>query len=434
MNVVEQLRTSKVTSISTGFVITLSFLVIVQMFIQYAYSIPLSANPHFKIEDVISASFKPSTMAFLGRDDFLILDRDAGKVFRVINGKMLQQPVIDVNVATVGYRGMLGIAVSTDLNNRTSVFLYYTEAHKDREDENLSHPVEPIGNRVYRYDLLDNRLVNPKLLLNLPAMPGPRHMGGVIAIGPDNNLYVSVGDLDGTFRGKKYDTMAQNYLNSNILDGRSGILRMNQDGKRVGEGILGSTFPLNLYYAYGIRNSFGFDWDPLTGKLWDTENGPHYGDEINVVEPGFNSGWVKVQGAWEPNFEQMGKITHDLKLVSFNGKGKYSEPEFTWIPTVAPTALVFFNSSNYGVKYKNTLFVGDANTGTLYNFKLNINRSGLELDGDLKDKIANNENEVKNVTFSTGFGRITDMDLGLDGNLYVLSSKNGLTVHKIITH
>ena len=111
---------------------------------------------------------------------FLILDRDEGKVFRVINGKMLQQPVIDVNVATVGYRGMLGIAVSTDLNNRTSVFLYYTEAHKDREDENLSHPVEPIGNRVYRYDLLDNRLVNPKLLLNLPAMPGPRHMGGVI--------------------------------------------------------------------------------------------------------------------------------------------------------------------------------------------------------------------------------------------------------------
>ena len=158
---------------------------------------------------------------------------------------------------------MLGIAVSTDLNNRTSVFLYYTEAHKDREDENLSHPVEPIGNRVYRYDLLDNRLVNPKLLLNLPAMPGPRHMGGVIAIGPDNNLYVSVGDLDGTFRGKKYDTMAQNYLNSTILDGRSGILRMNQDGKRVGEGILGSTFPLNLYYAYGIRNNFGFDWDPL---------------------------------------------------------------------------------------------------------------------------------------------------------------------------
>jgi aldose sugar dehydrogenase len=374
-------------------------------------------------------------MAFLERNDFLLLNRDEGKVFRIMNGKMLQQPVIDVNVATVGYRGMLGIAVSTDINKHTRVFLYYTEAHKDREDENLSDGVEPIGNRVFRYELIDNRLVNPKLLLDLPSMPGPRHMGGVIAVGPDNNLYVSVGDLDGTFRGKKYDTMAQNYFNSSIVDGRSGILRMNEDGMRVGDGILGNRYPLNLYYAYGIRNSFGFDWDPLTNKLWDTENGPHYGDEINIVEPGFNSGWVKVQGVWEPNFEQMGKIIHNpMKLVSFNGKGKYSEPEFTWIPTVAPTALVFFNSSNYGLNYKNTLFVGDANTGSLYNFKLNPNRSGLKLYGDLKDKIANNKNEIKNITFATGFGRITDMDLGPDGNLYVLSSGNGLTVDKIIMH
>ena len=60
--------------------------------------------------------------------------------------------------------------------------------------------------------------------------------------------------------------------------------------KLLGKGILGNTYPLNLYYAYGIRNSFGMDFDPVTGKLWDTENGPDYGDEINLVEPGFNSG------------------------------------------------------------------------------------------------------------------------------------------------
>ena len=421
------------------FPLALSFcfliVIIFQPVFQFASSAPAPTNPLYKIEKVFSAPFKPSTIAFLGKDDFLILDRDKGKIFRVMNGKMLQQPAIDVNVATVGYRGLLGIAVSKDVNKHTNVFLYYTETRKDREDEDTSNPVEPIGNRIYRYDLVDNKLINPKLLLNLPAMPGPRHMGGIIALGPDNNLYISVGDLDGTFRGAKYDTMAQNYINSSILDGRSGILRINQEGKPVGEGLLGSTYPLNLYYAYGIRNSFGFDWDPLTNKLWDTENGPHYGDEINLVEPGFNSGWVKVQGIWQPNFEQMGKIVHNpTKLVSFNGKGKYSEPEFTWIPTIAPTALVFFTSNNYGADYKNTLFVGDANTGTLYHFKLNANRSGLELGGMLKDKIANSVNEVKNVTFATGFGRITDVDLGPDGNLYVLSSENGLIVHKIIMH
>jgi glucose/arabinose dehydrogenase len=412
---------------------TLTLFSFVQLFFQSAFSYPIPTNPSFKIQEVVHASFKPSTMAFIGKDDFLILDRDEGKIFRVMNGKMLQQPVIDVNVATVGYRGMLGIAVSKDVDKHTSVFLYYTEAHKDREDENTSNPVEPIGNRIYRYELVDDKLINPKLLLTLPAMPGPRHMGGIIALGPDNNLYVSVGDLDGTFRGPKYDTMAQNYINSSILDGRSGILRINQGGRPVGEGILGSTIPLNLYYAYGIRNSFGFDWDPLTGKLWDTENGPHYGDEINIVEPGFNSGWVKVQGIWQPNFEQMGKIVHNpTRLISFNGKGKYSEPELTWVPTVAPTALVFFNSNNYGPDYKNTLFVGDANTGILYHFKLIANRNGLQLDGELKDKIVNTANENKKITFATGFGRITDVEVGSDGNLYVLSSENGLNVHKVV--
>jgi glucose/arabinose dehydrogenase len=58
-------------------------------------------------------------------------------------------------------------------------------------------------------------------------------------------------------------------------------------------GIIGE-YPLNLYYAYGIRNSFGINFDPITSNLWDTENGPGYGDEINLVEPGFNSGWVQV--------------------------------------------------------------------------------------------------------------------------------------------
>ena len=76
----------------------------------------------------------------------------------------------------------------------------------------------------------------------------------------------------------------------------SGILRLTQDGKIVDKGILSDSMPLRLYYAYGIRNSFGLNFDPITGFLWDTENGPQDGDEINLVEPGFNSGWNKIYG------------------------------------------------------------------------------------------------------------------------------------------
>ena len=106
------------------------------------------------------------------------------------------------------------------------------------------------------------------------------------------------------------------------------------------------------------------DFDPLTGNLWDTENGPDNNDEINFIEPGFNSGSSLLEG--------MSTENDDLyELVDFNGKGKYSEPEFVWNTTVAPTALKFFNSVRFGLEYENDMFVGDYNDGNIYHFDLN---------------------------------------------------------------
>jgi len=386
-----------------------------------------------KIEKYFSGPVKPTSMAFTGSNEFLILERNEGKVYRVTNGEMESKPLLDVNVATDGYRGMLGIAVSAGINS-TNIFLYFTEGNtRDGDDSDKSNPKEPLGNRVYKYELRERQILNPSLLLDLPALPGPRHPGGILAIGPDDNLYVTVGDMDGTFK-EEYETMAQNYQNGSSPDGRSGILRITQDGKSVGNGILDDKSILDLYYAYGIRNSFGIDWDPVTGDLWDTENGPHYGDEINRVEPGFNSGWVNVQGIWKPNFDEKGKLILNPKgLVDFDGKGTYSHPELTWIPPVAPTALKFFNSDKLGSQYKNDLFVADANTGSLYRFDLNENRTELELQGLLEDKIADSLDETSDIIFANGFGRITDLEIGPDGYLYVLSSEDdGAVLYKTL--
>jgi glucose/arabinose dehydrogenase len=111
----------------------------------------------------------------------------------------------------------------------------------------------------------------------------------------------------------------------------------------------GNKFPLNMYYAYGMWNSFRIDFDPVTGKLWDTENGLVFGDEINLVEPGFNSGYNKIDGTWLRGYstdqtERHVAPLHPYNLVDFGSKGKYLIPKFTWFRGVGPTAIKFLNS------------------------------------------------------------------------------------------
>jgi glucose/arabinose dehydrogenase len=322
---------------------------------------------------------------------------------------------------------MCGIAVSQSDTGITYVFLYFTEAEL-ADSEDIIEAKDPLGNRLYRYELVNNKLINPVLLLDLPAIPGPRHNGGAIMIGPDNNLYVPIGDVDGSYTGGPGETKAQNYVDGVEPDGRSGILRITQDGRPVGIGILGNTHPLNLYYAYGIRNSFGFDFDPITGSIWDTENGPGNSDEINLVEPGFNSGWQEIQGmaSFENYFD-----ANDL--VQFEGKGKYSDPELVWMDTEGPTAAKFLVSDKLGTQYKNDLFVADVHNGRIYHFDLNEDRTQLVLEGPLADKIIDTPSieEFSNIIFGEGFGGITDLEVGPDGYLYVVSIGQG-AIYRIV--
>jgi len=376
---------------------------------------PKILDSHLKVEQVVGGLDTPTTMAFLGPNDILVLEKDKGTVQRIVNGKQLGQPLLDVNVATSVERGMCGIAISKH-DSKTYVFLYYTEiSGNDGEDRQGK---EPMGNRLYRYELVDNKLINPTLLLDLPATPGPRHNGGAIIIGPDDNLYVPIGDVDGSFRGPSSQTITQNYQSGKDADGRSGILRITQDGQPVGEGILGNDIPLRLYYAYGVRNSFGLGFDPVSGKLWDTENGPGNSDEINLVEPGFNSGWQEVMGLAKNE-----KGFDEANLVDFNGKGHYRDPELVWLNTAGPTALLFMTSSKLGSQYLNSMFVSDVHNGRIYHFELTSDRAHLNLPPQLAGKIIKNPRAsgLDKIIFGEDFGGITDLKIGPDGYLYVVS-------------
>ena len=380
---------------------------------------PTISDPKLKVEVVAEGLDTPTTMAFLGPDDFLVLEKDKGTVLRVTDGKVSEKPLLDVEVANSAERCMCGIAVSKN-DSATYVFLYYTEI--DGNDGDDKRGKEPIGNRLYRYELIDNRLVNPFLLLDLPAKPGPRHNGGAIEIGPDNNIYIPIGDIDASFGKPNPPTKVQNFEDGIVADGRSGILRITQDGKSVGKGILGNSMPLKLYYAYGIRNSFGLGFDPMTGNLWDTENGPEKGDEINLVYPGFNSGWHLIYGLSSSQI----KFDKD-KLVTFSGKGRYSEPKLSWARSAGLTSLIFLNSEKLGMRYKNDLFVSDVHNGRIYHFELNNDRTDLSLPEFLSGRTVQGtvSLEANNMVFGTQFGGITDMTVGPDGYLYVVSIGQG---------
>ena len=386
---------------------------------------PRVFDSSLKVEQVAKGLDLPTTMAFLGPDDFLILEKDKGTVMRVNNGIISGEPLLDVNVANSVERGMCGIAISKN-RSTTYVFLYFTEI--DGSDGDDRKGKLPEGNRLYRYELVNNKLVNPKLLLDLPATPGPRHNGGAIEIGPDGNIYVPVGDIDGSFRSGFTATKTQNFENGVTADGRSGILRITQDGSPVGDGILGNSVPLRLYYAYGIRNSFGLGFDPITGNLWDTENGPHEGDEINLVHPGFNSGWQQTYG-----FSSSIKTFDSHELVTFGGRGKYEEPKVAWTRSTGLTSILFLGSDKLGSQYKNDMFVGDVHNGRIYHFKLNNERNDILLPKSLTDRLIQNPVGVgaDDIVFGDGFSGITDLTVGPDGYLYIVSIGQG-KVYRIL--
>ena len=382
------------------------------------YDNPEFKDPNMKAEPVFQGLDFPTSIAILSPDEILVTEKDKGTVQRIVNGKISDKPLIDLDVSGFAEEGLVGIAIANSTESKNPyVFLYFTASKGgDTMDSSKS-----LGNRLVRYELVDNQLVNPKLILELPSSYRGIHNGGKLTVGPDNNLYVTVGDIGRGHWNVLPDGQTQNNNDGDLPDGTGGILRFTLSGDPVSPSILGIEYPLNLYYAYGIRNSFGIDFDPLSGNLWDTENGDKNGDEINLVKPGFNSGWSVVEGM--SNLQQEFNVD---KLVNFNGKGNYSEPEFGWYvenstTAVAPTAVKFLDSERFGEEYENDMLVANFDHGHLYRFNLTENRTSLVLEGILSDKLSDGKDDNLTSIVAKFPGGITDVQVGPDGYIYLVS-------------
>ena len=469
---------------------------------------PTVVDPNLGVRTAASGLVTPSTMAFIGPNDFLVLEKNTGQVKRVVNGAV-QGVVLDLSVNFASERGLLGIALHPGFPMNPGVYLYWTCRSTAALDTDPFRPEEPacsdaamfgpdtgdilrvplLGNRVDRFTWTGSALVyesNLKKLLafqhdGAPDPPGqgdsaqpPRgnHDGGPIAFGPDGKLYVAIGDLgrrghmqnltfgptpptpDDQFGGPAPDPAHLSGV----------ILRFNDKGTTpVDNPFLTSGSVVGDVFAYGLRNTFGIAFDPVSGALWDQQNADDAFDEMNLVERGMNGGWVQIMGP-VGRIQQFKQIEQTLppsggipgatlqqirwpadriadspeealaRLHVLPGS-HYSEPEFSWKFATPPAGIGFLSSSALGPQYRNDLFAGAATPltmgGYLFRFNLTGNRRKIAVDDPrLEDRVADNNakhdiTESESLLFGTNFGVGTDVETGPNGNLYVVSLTQG---------
>jgi aldose sugar dehydrogenase len=450
------------------------------------HAVPVVLDPGLQVQPVVTGISQPTSMAFLGANDFLVLEKATGRVQRVNNGVV--STVLDLGVNRGSERGLLGIALSPDFATDRGVYLYWTESATGADSGVLAE-TPLLGNRVDRFTWNGGSLTFAQNIIQLRALQEDagqaergNHNGGVLRFGPDGMLYVAVGDVgrrgqlqnlpDGPtgVRADGDDQFGGPEPDSAHLTGV--ILRLNPDGSAPADNpffafgdSVGGEVGANIQkiYAYGIRNSFGMAFDPLSDELWMTDNGDDAFDEINRIVPGMNGGWVQIMGPLDRLAQykaiETGEFDGTLQQLRWSPSNiaddpdealarlfmlpgaVYVDPQFSWKYAVAPAALGFLDGDGLGLSYAGSMFVGaatpHADDGYLFRFLLDGARLGI-LSGDpaLADLVADNSTkfdltESESLRFGTGFGVTTDILTGPDGHLYVVSLSHG-AVYRIL--
>jgi len=375
--------------------------------------VPTILYPDLKIEVMVTDLDFPTKMTFIDDETIiLVAQKNNGKIIVIKNFEIQAEPALDLYVEGERERGLVGLT-SINFEDQILVFVYYTESVKEEDTyvRDTAHtPNENNGTKLVRYTWNGISLVDPVELLHPISYSLPNHQGGAMTI-LDGQLLLMVGD-------NKEPGLLINDHQEELYD-RGAIFRINFEGEPSPNNPF-SEPKLSKYYSYGIRNGYGLTVDPVTNNIWDTENGPHEFDEINLIFPGFNSGWSKIMG---PKGQGLFSAkSSDLVLFE---NAAYSDPEFSWKDTIGVTEIEFLKSNKLGMGLQNDAFVGDVH-GRIYHFELNENRDGFEFsEPSLIDLVADTQEEASGIVFAKNLGVITDIKTGPDGFLYVVSLVRG---------
>ena len=444
--------------------------------------LPASASPqmvdsNLTVSTVVQGFNQPTSIAFIGSNDFFVLEKATGKVQRVVNG-VIQATVLDLAVNSASERGLLGIALHPQFAQNGFVYLYWTETNSGVDTANTDD-VPLLGNRVDRFKWNGTTLTFDRNMIKLRAFQQDagqtsraNHNGGVLRFGQDGKLYVIIGD-----NGRR--GLLQNIISGGpVPDDQFGgpepdnahltgvVLRLNDDGTTPLDNpfanvvtVLSPEAAANIrkIYAYGVRNGFGMAVDPLSGSIWTQENGDDAFDEMNRLVPGFNGGWIEIMGPlnridqfkaiestygvgnlqqlrWPPS-NIADTPQQALSRMFMLPGAQYVDPEFSWKYATAPAGIGFIKGRGLGPQYEGDLLVGASRTtllnGYVFRFKFGPDRQHFAFtDSRLSDRVADNvdkfdQTESESLVIGRDFGVVTDFETAPNGNVYAVSLSNG---------
>jgi glucose/arabinose dehydrogenase len=475
---------------------------------------PSMTDPNLLVGALITGLTTPIGIAFPAPNQYFFIEKNTGKVMYLANGSL--RTVLDLAVNNASERGLLGIALDPGFSSNHFVYLYWTSQAPPPPPENPFTPTEIqgsetpqlgddtddilavplLGNRVDRFIWNGAALTWDRNLIRLHSFqndgaptppnqgdeaqaPAGNHNGGVIRFGPDGKLYIIIGD-NGR-RGQLQNLPSgptETGLGPTVPDDQFGgpepdnahftgvVIRLNSDGTTptdnpffaAGAAIGGEAGSnIQKIFAYGVRNSFGMAFDPLSGRLWDQQNGDDSFDELNLVTAGQNGGWVQIMGPisrlaefkqiettltpvalqqlrWPPSRIANSPAEAMSRLFMLPG-AHYSDPKFSWKFALAPAGIGFVNTQALGAQYFGDLFVGLSTPspagGALFRFKLNPGRTDFVFtDSRLADGVADNLakrdiTESESLLIGQNFGIVTEIQTAPNGNLFVVSLSNG---------
>ena len=342
-----------------------------------------TAEQHkIRVNVVTKGLSHPWALAFFPDGDMLVTERP-GRLRIVRRGALDPQPISGVpQVRTDGNGGLMDVALHPRFADNQFVYLTYTK---------------PVGNGMGAPALARGRLVGSALtdvrdLLVTEAYEGNSGLNGRVAFGRDGKVYMSTGGRVGS--------VAQDPTSL-----RGKILRLNDDGSVPSDNpFAGDAGHRPEIYTFGHRNTLGLMVHPQTGMLWNHENGPNGGDEVNIILPGRNYGWPVVS---------FGRNYPGARIAEHPTREGMESPLVVWLPAIAVAGLTVYTGDQFPA-WRGNAFVGSLREG------------GIPGTGHLQRIVFNDRTEElrRESMLRELRQRIREVREGPDGFLYLLTDED----------